>query len=140
MSLFNDSTTTSSATTSANTPCDLWSVNVPGGSVPLHNAMAIRADGQVYEGTGGLKVTLNGQTIFDLGDSGPCVVVMGLTIWRISANAGCVSGTVAVGGGLYPIPPSTVTGLNWQAAQTLKIVGTSSVTGGVMMDRAGVQR
>lgn len=141
MSLFNDSTTTSSATTSANTPCDLWTQTINGGAIPASNGMTITAEGQVYEGTGGFMVTLNGVTLFDEGaDVGVHTMSVELLVWRTGNTTGSVIGTLRIGSDVYGVPAKSLTGLDWTHAQTLKVQGKSSVTGGVILERAGVQR
>ena len=135
MAYFNElATNTSAATGAANVPTTLLSDNIPSG-VPDGNALAMHFE---TTGSGHLKATLNGRTIFD--EDVFSDMVVDLLVWRRGNTNGDASGSIGEGATTARLADRAVSSLAWNNGQTLVITGTCATEGGLLLKRCGIAR
>ena len=139
--LFQDSITTSNATGTANAPTTLANITIGGGTVP--NDKGVRVDLRVNApfGAGTYQIKLGSVVLFN----GALVQEQDARLRILVIRKGASTGLVAIDyadqwGGWAPVSESEVGGFSWSTAQALTVVATSDTEGGIVLQRAQVER
>lgn len=137
-------TTTAAPTGAANADTTLLSRTLSAGAVDDGNALRLRCE---FDGTGTVSLFVNGQDLLHYARSvDGAVQVLDLVIWRVGRYGALVMvDYVDMGGveasrwrleGRY----AHTTGFDWQAQQSIEVVGRSSTAGGLTLERAGIAK
>lgn len=128
----------SSPVVTGSSPTTLLSRNIASGGVADGNCLRLRCE---FSGTGTATFSLNGvNLLIDPWPVSGSDAVMEVEVWREGRFGATARPWVGVGGGNAALVPGgrfPVTGLDWQASQTLAVVGQGS---GLTLSRAGLMK